>query len=238
MMRSPLLVCALLALASPARAGSDLFACRVIVTGTDMRSRPEALAQCVRQVVVKVTGKPSLADDARTTAIAQRADALVEDFVYLDRMSGIPNHDEQGTRDRPFDFVGHVDEARITAALESAGLRPWLARPKLVASVSIRARDGATFWMTPDDDDSERHRQSVLAAADRFGMRVAIPAQPGAAPVSLQGTLAWSDNDFGWNADWKLVQDGVERGRWTVRGVSFDEAYRSGVGGAAERLSP
>src|SRR5438270_10539785 len=121
MTRPAVLSCALLALACPARAGSDLFTCRVIVTGTDMRSRPEALAQCVREVVVKVTGKPSLGDDARTAAIAQRADALVEDFIYLDRMSGIPHHDEQGTRDRPFDFVGHVDEARMTGALESAG---------------------------------------------------------------------------------------------------------------------
>src|SRR3954452_19837318 len=107
-MRRPLLLaCAMLAIAAHTRAGVDLFACRVIVTGTDMRSRPDGLARCLRDVVVKVTGKPSLAEDARTSAIAQRADGLVEDFVYLDRMSGIPHHDEQGTRDRPYDLVAH-----------------------------------------------------------------------------------------------------------------------------------
>ena len=57
-------------------------------------------------------------------------------------------------------------------------------------------------------------------------------------PVSLEGKLVWSDNDFGWNADWRLVQEGKERGTWSVRGVSFDDAYRAGVGGAAELLSP
>jgi hypothetical protein len=233
--RTALLACALLALAAPARAGSDLFACRVIVTGTDARSRPEGLARCVRDVVVKVTGHPSLADDPRTSGIAQRADELVEDFVYLDRMTDIPHHDEQGTRDRPFDLIAHLDPDRLRQALAAAGLRLWLDRPTLAVSVAIRARDGASFRMTPEDDESERHRQALLAAADRFGMRVALATKRA---TSLDGELVWSEPDFGWNAAWRLLRNGAEQARWTVRGVSFDEAYRAGVGGAAERLAP
>lgn len=237
-MRTTPLLCALLLLAGPACAQSDLLACRVIVTGSDLRSRPEGLARCVRAVVVKVTGKPGLAEDPRTAAITAHADELVDDFVYLDRMSDLPRHDEQGSRDRPYDLIAHVNAAQLTAALQAAGLRPWLERPALTVSIAIRTRDGAAFAMTPDGDDSERHRQSLLAAAEQFGMRVVLPRSARANRLLLRGAVAWSEGDFGWNAEWQLVRDGDPVGAWTVRGVSFDDAYRAGVGGAAERLAP
>ena len=224
---------------------ADLFACREIVTGTDMRSRPEGLERCVRDVVVKVTGQPALADDPRTIAIASRASALAEDFAYVDRMSDIPHHDEQGTRDRPYDLIVHLDPERVTAALSEAGLRPWLVRPALLVVVSV-TKDGASFRLDADGDAGERQREAVLAAADRFGMRVVLPSAEqlatGRMPavrggqVTLQGQLVWSEADFGWNASWRLGAGSAEA-NWEVRGVAFDDAFRSGVGGAAERLS-
>ena len=114
----------------------------------------------------------------------------MEDFVYLDRMTDIPHHDEQGTRDRPFDLIAHLDPDRLRQALAAAGLRLWLDRPTLAVSVAIRARDGASFRMTPEDDESERHRQALLAAADRFGMRVAFATKRA---TSLDGELVWSE---------------------------------------------
>ena len=228
-------------LAAPALAADPgLFTCRVIVTGTDLRTRPEALERCIRRVVVKVTGRPSLEDDPRTAAIARHGEALIEDLVYLDRMSDVPHHDEQGTRDRPYDLIAHVAPERLGQELTKAGLRPWLERPKLVAHIQVTPKDGAGFVLDADGDAGERQRQALLAAADRFGLRVALPtgaqAQSGVAPdgVPLEGELAWSDADFGWNAAWRLGGDGA---RWEVRGVSFDEAYRAGLGGAAERLA-
>lgn len=233
----------LLLLAAPALAADPgLFTCRVIVTGTDMRTRPDALERCLRQVAVKVTGRPSLADDPRVSEIAGHADALIEDFAYLDRMSDIPHHDEQGTRDRPYDLVAHVQPTALEQALARAGLRAWFDRPRLVVRVSIEPRDGASFRLSADADVGERQRQALLAAADRFGIHVALPTEqppPFARPgdATLEGKLAWSDADFGWNADWRLAIGGTALGGWEVRGVSFDEAFRAGVGGAAERLS-
>src|SRR5437762_1290754 len=121
-------------------------------------------------------------------------------------MTDIPHHDEQGTRDRPFDLIAHVDPDRLRQALAAAGLRPWLDRPTLAVSVAIRPRDGANFRITPEDDASERH-QSLLAAADRFGMRVALGTERA---TSLDGELVWSEADFGWNATWRLLRDGAE----------------------------
>jgi hypothetical protein len=247
MLRSALIVGIALLVAGPAAraVAADLFVCREIVTGTDLRSRPEGLARCVRDVVVKVTGQPSLADDPRVAAIVSRAPDLVEDLAYVDRISDVPHHDEQGTRDRPYDLIVHLDPELVTAELSAAGLRPWLARPALLVMASVK-KGGASFRLDADGDAGERQREALLAAADRFGMRVVLPSAEQLATsrmplvrggqVTLQGQLVWSDVDFGWDARWHLGAGSADAS-WEVRGVSFDEAFRAGVGGAAERLS-
>ena len=254
-MKRVLVAAVLLLLPPPARAhglatASPLLECRVIVTGTDMRSRPDAMARCVRDVVVRVTGRPDLADDPKVDGMVAQAPGLVEDFAYLDRMTDIPTHDEQGTRDRPFDFVAHVDPAKLQAALDAAGLHAWLDRPTLLALVTV-SRDGERFALTGDGPFGERQREAILDASRRYGLRVALPTeaqavhldaltpeQTGVGGLSkraavLRGALTWSDADFGWNARWQF--DGGAS--WEVRGVSFDAAFRSGVGGAAQRLA-
>ncbi len=240
---------------SSAQEASGLFSCRVIVTGTDMRERPAALERCVRDVVVRVTGMPRLAGEARVDAIAGHAADLIEDIVYLDRMTDLPRHDEQGTRDRPFDLVAHVDPARMRSELAQAGLKQWLDRPTLLASVRV-SRGGEDFPLTADGLQGERQRRALLSAGETYGMRVVLltegqtGAAGGVAPdpgalrladgtgrvVALNGTLTWSDADFGWNAEWRMASGGQPRS-WGIRGVSFDEAFRSGVGGAAAALS-
>ncbi len=222
-------------------AEAGLFSCRIIVTGTDGRSRPEGLARCLSQVVVKVTGDPAVAGDPRAEAIVRRAPELVEDIAYVDRMSDLPHHDEQGTRDRPYDLIAHFDPERLTAALRTAGLRVWLARPALMVRATVER--GGTFTLSADGDAGERQREALLAAGDRFGLRIVLPTEAqiasGTSPevrggaLVLEGQLRWSEADFGWNARWRLPSSDA----WEVRGVSFDEAFRAGVGGAAERLS-
>jgi uncharacterized protein len=58
---------ALLSIAAPARAAraDDFCQAYAIVTGTDMRQRPWGMAQCLREVLVKVSGDPVLKDDPR-----------------------------------------------------------------------------------------------------------------------------------------------------------------------------
>lgn len=234
----------------------DLFSCRVIVTGTDMRERPAALERCVRNVVVRVTGMPRLAGDPRVDAIAGHAADLIEDIVYLDRMTDLPRHDEQGTRDRPFDLIAHVDPARMGAELARAGLKQWLDRPTLLVSVRV-SKEGEDFPLTADGLQGERQRRALLSAGETYGVRVALlterqtGAAGGAGPdpgtlrltdgagrvLVLNGTLTWSDADFGWNAEWRITSGGGRQRSWDIRGVSFDEAFRSGVGGVAAALS-
>jgi uncharacterized protein len=46
----------------------------------------------------------------------------------------------------------------------------------------------------------------------------------------------WSDEDLGWIAEWQMDFRGQPH-RWQFRGVTFDEAFRRGLGGAAQILS-
>ena len=243
--------------AQPVGSVASLYQCRVIVTGTDMRNRPVGMAQCLRRVLAKVSGDPALADDPRLDEVASRAGALVESFAYFDRMSDIPHHDEQGSRDRPFDLVAEFDPAKVDAALAALGSAPWRNRPALVIAVSVKDQDGSEYMLSADGADGERQREALFDAADRFGLRVVLlatqdlPARDATGPeivaraartvrstelAALTGTLVWSEADTGWVGAWHVAGDGRE-GSWGIRGVSFDDAFRNAIGGAAAVLS-
>jgi hypothetical protein len=102
----------------------DLYQARTIVTGQGEVSRRVGFADCLEQVLVKVSGDSRLLDDPEITAMADEAGTFVADFHYRDRMAGIPVHDEQGTRDRPYDLTVSFDPTRIDTALRSLGHEP------------------------------------------------------------------------------------------------------------------
>ncbi len=227
-------------------AGFELYSARAIVTGTDGRMRLEGFDRCLRDVLVKVSGDPALADDPRAAVFEPGAEALAEDFFYQDRMSGQPMHDEQGSRDRPYDLTVRFSPARIDAILDTLGAAPWLGpRPPLVLMLSI-SRNGETYQLTADGAPDERPRQAAVAAGAKYGMRVVFPPHDSALPdipglpeipgaVALHGTLAWKPEAFGWVGDWRIAAHGSEV-RWGVAGVSFDEAFRDAVRGAMKAL--
>ena len=231
----------LLLLTTPAQAAS-LYEASAITTGMDLRSRPAGLAACLAQVLAKVSGNPALLDDPRVAALGPAAPGLLAGLAYLDRMSDEPKHDEQGTRDRPYDLVAHFEPAGIDAALLGLGEAPWLTsrnRPSLLADIDITPRDGPTMPLRADTDPDERHRAALLAAADRSGIPVLLQPSFGPAPVAtatLHGNLAWQETAAGWVGAWALTWLGHEH-VWRVAGVSFDEAYRNAMAGAAAALS-
>ncbi len=77
--------------------------------------------------------------------------------------------------------------------------------------------------------DAETLPQSDLAALDHA-------AKDAGGDLPLLGRLVWSDKDLGWVADWRLASGGTSYD-WQVRGVSFDEAFRVAMRGAAQILS-
>src|SRR5260221_1996611 len=154
----------------------DLYQGQTIVTGARVETRAPGIAECLEDVLVKVSGDPRLIGDKRVAEMAKHAGTMVSEFRYHDRMSGIPHHDEQGTRDRPYDLIVRFQPAEIDGALRSLGRAPWSAsRPRVV--VFLGMRNMVSSYMLADDGDRALEHQALAAAAARRGVPLILPSQ-------------------------------------------------------------
>ncbi|UDL91215.1 DUF2066 domain-containing protein [Mesorhizobium sp. PAMC28654] len=257
-------VMAICVTARPAFSGTidDLYQSRTIVTGQDEPNRQAGFKTCLDAVLLKVSGDQRLLRKPEMAALREKAGSFIASFRYRDRMEGIPIHDEQGTHDRPYDLTCLYDPAAINPVLASLGSEPWLTkRPRL--EVFLATEQGARhFALTADEERGALMRESFTNAATPLAMGIVFPkastlstarlddktlrdadiealdklAERATAEQALAGTLIWSEKEMGWIADWRLARDGKTY-RWQVRGVSFDDAFRVAMGGAAQILS-
>jgi uncharacterized protein len=249
-------------LAAHASPPADLYHCRAFVTGQGAAERARGFGLCLEAVLVKVSGDPHLRGDPRLAPMQQAAAGFVGGFSYHDRMAGLPLHDEQGTRDRPFDLTIAFDPSKIDAALHQLGVAPWpLPRPVLAVFLGVRDATRA-YVLTEDGERGLGERLSLHDAAAQRGIQVALPMAQrvadehvtygGVAAASasrrralaaaiggdagLAGSLVWSEAARGWTARWRLAWHGREY-RWRMMGVSFDDAFRDALDHAAAVLS-
>ena len=250
----------LAAAAAPSHAavvGGGLYQADTIVTGTDMRQRPWGFAQCLREVLVKVSGDPRLRQDARVAALAADADRFVASFDYVDLMAHLRRNDDQGSYDRPHRLTVHFDPAKIDAALAALGDAPWrVARPVIVPILLVRGPKPPPYLLSAEAPAGREQRGSLVEAAHEFGMTVRLPsdaelaawgvaadhfppqeivrAAPGEALVL--GTLTWSETLPGWIGKWRANWRGGARD-WGISGVNYDAAFRDIVAGVVRLAS-
>ena len=245
-----------------AAAAADLYRAQAIVTGQGEANRIVGLASCLEDVLIKVSGAQQLAEDRRLAAYKSNAKNFVRAFSYHDQMSGKPHRDEQGTRDRPYDLTCEFEESKIDDILKMLALKPWLShRPRLAVFVEMK-QGPKNYLVTTDGTQSDLQRDALLAAADRRGMDIVLPSAAAlvksnlnnaelktvpsstlasvaagqGGEVSLVGHLVWDDRKLGWATQWQMDWRGRTY-RWQIHGVTFDEAFRRGLGGAAQALS-
>jgi hypothetical protein len=233
---------------------------KVIVTGQGEPNRRTGFAQCLEDVLVKVSGDPRLIGDRRVKAMG--AAVLVTKFHYRDLMAGRPIRDEQGTRDRPHELTVDFDPAKIDAALQTLGRKPWTGeRPRVAVLLAVRNRD-VTFVLAADGERGSGQPESLAAASWRVGVPIVVPDMAGLAKANLgfdqvaggdlarldaaakavgadqalAGRLTWNDAVHGWVAEWRIAAGGKTYA-WRVSGVNFDEAFRNALRGTAQVLS-
>jgi hypothetical protein len=241
---------------------ADLYSTKVTVTGQGEPNRMTGFAAALEDVLIKASGAEKLNGDRRLTAYKSKARDLVKSFSYRDQFFGKPKRDEQGTRDRPFDLTVNFEDGRIDDILKTLGLKPWLShRPRLAVLVAME-QGAKNYVVTTDGSRSDLQRDALLAAADKRGMEIALPGTAALAKsnitgaelkapsfpaltalaaelggeVVLVGRLVWDDRDLGWATQWQMAWDGRTH-RWQLRGLTFDETFRRGIGGAAQILS-
>lgn len=262
MLRGGMWGAALLVVACLGEAGAaELYTVRTITSGTAPERRAIGFANCLRDVVVRVAGDQRLAGNPRVEKQASHAGDLIASYTFRDRMSGTPIHDEQGSYDRPHDLTCVFDKPKLDAFLGDLGSAPWLERPRMVAVVGIHDVKGRDSVLASDSTGARDKdmRTSLMASADRLALPLLLPTQEelglftpdmistadpsllgriakaAGGDVLLIGTIVWRDKGPpGWVASWRIAGQGVG---WGISGVGFDDAFRNGVGGAAQMLS-
>ncbi len=257
-----MIVLVLLACGVPAAASSDLYRAKTIVTGQREETRLPGFSKCLEDVLVKVSGDPTLIGDANAAAVLVRAPEFVSGYHYRDRLEGLPVNDEQGSRDRPHDLTVTFDPEKVNSALRALGREPWRTpRPIVVIVLSVR-NDALTYLLASDGRYGIDQRDSLAAAAWQMGAPIVLPTEaamkragltfetlPAAkssylenlaaesgGSLSLIGELVWSKGTLGWMAEWRLVWNGNSY-QWQIKDVNFDDAFRSAMRGAAQILS-
>lgn len=253
------------AVQQPAATGistAELYRAQTIVTGQGEANRIVGFASCLEDVLIKVSGALRLAGDARLAPYKADAAKLVRSFSYRDEKGGKPKNDEQGTRDRSFVLTADFDETAVNRILAALGVKPWLSHRPVLA-VFVEMQPGARRYVVADDSkETDLHRAALFAAAAKRGMSIVLPdaatlAGIGANDVALAGIapaklaevaarrggealliarLAWNDQELRWVADWQLDWQGKPQ-RWRLSAVTFDEAFRQGIGAAAQLIA-
>jgi uncharacterized protein len=241
---------------------NELYRTTVFVTGRGEAERVRGTGLAFQEVLVRVSGDPRLARDPRAGEMAREAGGLVVSNDYRDRMQGLALHDEQGTRDRPYDLTIQFDPAKIDAALASLGSAPWTGpRPRLAVFLAIQDQQ-TRYVLAQDGARGFGQRQALAAVAARRALPLVLPKQalldaerltydalaarapPALVPAAkmaggdaaLSGTLVWTESALGWSGSWHMAAQGNDY-RWGVSGVSFDDAFRNAIDGALEILA-
>jgi uncharacterized protein len=229
---------------------TELYQGRALVTGQRDETRIPGFERALADVTRKLTGDSGL----NAAAVIKALNAPVQDYVAAytetDRMADIPIHDEQGTRDRPFELLVTFKPAKIDSLVKSMGRTPWRgSRPRILVLLQVVTDQGA-YMLTDDGDRGIDQRDALHAAAWTAGLPIVLPTQAqrdaGSSPDViarktnpgriLQGQIVWKSDMKGWQAEWTLLEGDALK-TWHMRDVNFDEAFRNAMRGTASILS-
>jgi hypothetical protein len=236
--------------AAYAQESPALYQATATVTGTDMRQRPLGFALCLTEVLVKVSGTPSLRDDPKVAALAEHAETLLDSFTYVDPRAWLLHHDDQGTYDRSYELTVRFSPAKIDAALATLGVSPWRGSRPLLTPVILVRRNETPYLLSAETPRGVEMRETIVRLASEYGVGVYFPTEadfaawgvtlagfpaplgaPDPAHLQITGSLDWSVQALGWIGTWRVRQSDAEH-EWQIKGVGFDQAFADMIHGA------
>lgn len=239
---------------------SGLYDAETIVTGRGEAERQRGFGIGLSEVIAKLSGDAESGQSAAVRRLLSRAGDFVERYEYEDRMKGIPIHDEQGTRDRPFYLRMSFDRSAVDRALKTLGLPRWSSdRPRLMVWLGIQ--DSVRSYVLDSETEFGFGQREVLKSVSRQrGVPLVMPsggrpenpiaysdiargdvprlrhaANLYAADAILFGTLVMDKNGY-WTASWALDWKN-RQARHRLDGVTFDVALRAAIEQAAKTFS-
>jgi uncharacterized protein len=241
---------------------ADRYTARSIVTGQRDETRLPGFERALVDALRKVSGDPSISPDKVQAAVGGKIVDYVKGYAEHDRMEGIPIHDEQGTRDRPFDLTVDFHPEKIDALLKTLGNAAWTGnRPRTLVLLAINT-DAISYILTSDEDRGIDQRDSLTSAAWQAGLPLLLPSGENLTASTLKpanlmsasqdmigslkhesdaervmlGSITWKSGMTGWQAEWQFANKNITH-NWQIRDVNFDEAFRSALWGEAQILS-
>lgn len=247
-----LAVC-LLASIGIARAADDasLYEGSAMVNSQSPGERGVALQRALAQVVVKLSGQRNAASLPQVRGLLGAAGRLAEGSRYSaesETINGAPIYRQK--------FTAHFDRSGVDALLAGAGLPVW---PSPRAPVVL--------WLVIDDGHGARlvgsaHANAVKSLTDRAadrGVSIVLPAATvvesqiallasgiGPAQAVVLPSAAYGSNQLvgklvrtagGWNAQWILLDGGIELNRWSETNPDARLAMANAADGAADALA-
>jgi hypothetical protein len=227
-----------------------LYRSQTTVTGQGEDNRLAGFRLCLEEIFIKVSGEQSLEGDSRLNRYKSNAADFVRAYSYRDQMFGKPKHDEQGTRDRPYDLFVDFDPSKINEALKELGKQPWLSR-RPILGVFVELDQGLrTHVVTIEGANTDLQCAVLSSAAEKRGLTVVLPPQDAVgdstsvvkalvaegAEAILKGRLKWDDELLQWMTNWTLSWQGKTL-VWASRAVTFDEAFLVGLGTTGQFLA-
>lgn len=237
---------------------AGLYEAETIVTGQGETERQRGFGIGLAEVIVKLSGDADSVRFAGVQRILSRVGEFVERYEYEDRMKGIPIHDEQGTRDRPYYLRMSFKRQALNERLTRLGLPRWGSdRPRVIVWLGIED-SVRSYVLDPKTEFGLGQRETLKSVARERGVPLVIPnadshtvsyadvargdltklreaSKPYAADAILFGTLVMDENGY-WMARWSLA--------WKNRvapnaldKVTFDVALRAAVERAARRFA-
>ncbi len=220
-----------------------------LVNSQGNAERAGALQRALAQVLVKISGQRNAAALARGQLGA--ASRIVQDTRYSaesETINGAPIYRQK--------LTARFDRGAVDALIAGAGLPVWPA-----------PRAPVVLWLVIDDGHGARmvgsaHANAVRSLTNRAGERGLTVVLPAATPVESQIALLASGigpaqavvlpsaaygsvqligrivrTASGWNAQWVLLDGGVESNRWNETNPDARNAMANAADGAADALS-